>query len=61
VVGRARVHYCLYAAHLGRYGATYGTLAGVVVFLLWLWILNLTLLFGAEFNVQLGRLPARSR
>jgi membrane protein len=50
----------LYVTHLGRYGATYGTLAGLVVFLLWIWILNLALLLGAEFNVQLGRLPARS-
>ena len=48
----------LYVNHLGRYGATYGTLGGLVVFLLWLWILNLALLLGAEFNVQLGRLPA---
>ncbi len=50
----------LYVSHLGRYGATYGTLAGLVVFLMWIWILNLALLLGAEFNVQLGRLPARS-
>ena len=54
----ASVGFNLYVTHLGRYGATYGTLAGLVVFLLWLWILNLALLLGAEFNVQPGRLPA---
>ena len=56
----ASVLFNLYVTHLGRYGATYGTLAGLVVFLLWVWILNLALLLGAEFNVQLGKLPARS-
>lgn len=44
----------LYVTSLGRYGATYGTLAGLVVFLLWVWILNLCLLLGAEFNAQTG-------
>ena len=39
--------------YVGDYGATYGTLAGIVVFLLWLWILNLALLAGAELNEQL--------
>jgi membrane protein len=34
---------------------TYGSLAGVVVFLLWLWISNLALLFGAELDAELER------
>jgi membrane protein len=55
----ASVVFDLYVTHLGRYGATYGTLAGVVVFLLWLWILNVSLLLGAQFNAQLGKLPPR--
>jgi membrane protein len=55
----ASVLFNVYVTHLGRYGATYGTLAGLVVFLLWVWILNLSLLLGAEFNVQLGMLPRR--
>ncbi|MBD5786016.1 YihY/virulence factor BrkB family protein [Cellulosimicrobium terreum] len=37
------------------YGATYGTLAGVIVFLLWLWITNLAMLFGAELDAELER------
>ena len=44
-----------YVANFGSYGATYGTLAGVVVFLLWLWITNLALLFGAELDAELER------
>jgi uncharacterized BrkB/YihY/UPF0761 family membrane protein len=34
---------------------TYGALAGVIVFLLWLWITNLALLFGAELDAELER------
>lgn len=45
----------LYVAHFGSYGKTYGSLAGVIVFLLWLWITNLALLFGAEVDAELER------
>jgi membrane protein len=44
-----------YAAHFGSYEKTYGTLGGVVVFLVWLWVSNLALLFGAELNAELER------
>ncbi|WP_426310270.1 YihY/virulence factor BrkB family protein [Cellulosimicrobium sp. E-16] len=37
------------------YGATYGTLAGVIVFLLWLWLTNLALLLGAELDAEVER------
>lgn len=39
----------------GSYAKTYGAVAGVIVFLLWLWITNLVLLFGAEFDAELER------
>jgi membrane protein len=42
-----------YVTSFGSYGATYGTLAGLIVFLLWLWILNVALLSSAEFNAEL--------
>jgi len=45
----------LYVANFGSYNKTYGALAGVVVFLLWLWITNLALLFGAEVDSELER------
>ena len=38
-----------------NYNKTYGSLAGVIVFLLWLWITNLALLFGAEIDAELER------
>lgn len=44
-----------YVANFSNYGATYGTLAGIIVALLWLWITNLALLFGAELDAELER------
>ncbi|MGT2427240.1 YihY/virulence factor BrkB family protein [Amnibacterium kyonggiense] len=37
------------------YTRSYGPIAGVIIFLLWLWITNLVLLFGAEFDAELER------
>lgn len=44
-----------YVANFSNYNKTYGSLAGVVVFLLWLWLTNLALLFGAELDAELER------
>ena len=44
-----------YVSTFASYNKTYGALAGVVVFLLWLWITNLALLFGAELDAELER------
>jgi membrane protein len=51
----ASVLFGLYVANFGSYNKTYGALAGVVVFLLWLWITNVALLFGAELDAELER------
>jgi membrane protein len=45
----------LYVANFSSYDKTYGSLAGVIVFLLWLWLTNLALLFGAELDSELER------
>lgn len=45
----------LYVANFSKYDKTYGTIAGVIVLLLWLWIMNLALLFGAEVDAELER------
>ncbi len=45
----------LYVAFFGSYNETYGALAGVIVFLLWLWLTNNALLFGAELDAELER------
>jgi membrane protein len=47
--------FALYVANFGSYNKTYGTFAGVIVFLLWVWITNLAILFGAELNAELER------
>ena len=44
-----------YVANFSSYNKTYGSLAGVIVFLLWLWLTNLALLFGAELDAELER------
>ncbi len=44
-----------YVGNFGSYNKTYGSLAGVIVFLLWLWLTNLALLFGAELDSELER------
>ncbi len=51
----ASVAFGFYVGNFSSYNKTYGSLAGVIVFLLWLWITNLALLFGAELNVELER------
>jgi membrane protein len=51
----ASVLFGLYVANFGSYNKTYGALAGVIVFLLWLWITNVALLFGAELDAELER------
>jgi membrane protein len=51
----ASLGFGFYIANFSNYDRTYGSLAGVIVFLLWLWIANLALLFGAEFDAELER------
>jgi membrane protein len=51
----ASAAFALYVANFGSYDKTYGTLGGVVVFLLWLWITNIAVLFGAEYNAEIER------
>jgi membrane protein len=47
--------FALYVSNFGSYDKTYGTLAGLVVLLLWLWITNLAILFGHEMNAERER------
>jgi membrane protein len=47
--------FALYVANFSSYNKTYGALAGIVVFLVWLWISNIAVLLGAEFNAELER------
>ncbi|MCU7820280.1 YihY/virulence factor BrkB family protein [Kitasatospora sp. DSM 101779] len=47
--------FAAYVADFGSYNKTYGTLAGVVVFLIWLWLTNLAILLGLELDAELAR------
>jgi membrane protein len=47
--------FAFYVANFGSYNKTYGSLGAVVIFLVWLWISNIAILFGAEFNAELER------
>ena len=49
------VAFGFYVANFSSYNKTYGALAGVIVFLLWLWLTNLALLLGAELDAELER------
>ncbi|MGV9408567.1 YihY/virulence factor BrkB family protein [Nocardia sp. NPDC003693] len=45
--------FAVYVANFSSYDKTYGSLAGVVIFLVWLWLTNIALLLGAEINAEL--------
>ena len=47
--------FALYVSMFGSYNKTYGTLAGPVIFLVWLWLTNVAMLLGAELNAELER------
>ncbi|MFI8219554.1 YhjD/YihY/BrkB family envelope integrity protein [Streptomyces sp. NPDC085932] len=51
----ASAGFALYVANFASYNKTYGTMAGVIVFLIWLWITNLAILLGLEFDAETVR------
>ncbi|MFD9303193.1 YihY/virulence factor BrkB family protein [Streptomyces sp. NPDC060048] len=51
----ASAGFAFYVAHFASYNKTYGTLAGVIIFLVWLWITNLAILLGLEFDAEMVR------
>jgi membrane protein len=51
----ASAAFAFYVANFASYNKTYGTMAGVIVFLVWLWISNLAILLGLEFDAETVR------
>jgi membrane protein len=55
VWGVASAGFALFVANFGSYDKTYGTLGGVVVLLIWMWITNVAILLGHELNAERER------
>ncbi|MFF6996418.1 YihY/virulence factor BrkB family protein [Streptomyces sp. NPDC008313] len=51
----ASVGFAFYVANFGSYNKTYGTVAGVIIFLVWLYLSNLAILLGLEFDAEMAR------
>ena len=47
--------FAVYANNFGSYNKTYGTLGGIILFFVWLWLTNVAVLLGAEFDAELHR------
>ncbi len=51
----ASIGFGFYVSNFGRYNRLYGSVGGIIIFLLWLWLTNLALLVGAEIDAERER------
>jgi membrane protein len=51
----ASAAFAFYVANFGSYSKTYGSMAAAIIFLVWLWLTNVVMLLGAEFNAEVER------
>jgi membrane protein len=47
--------FAFYVANFSSYNKVYGSLATIIIFLVWLWISNIAVLLGAEFDAEIMR------
>ena len=50
--------FAVYVTNFSSYDKTFGALAGIVIFLLWMWLTNFSLLFGAQVNAEVEHVRA---
>jgi membrane protein len=55
VMSAATTGFSFYVSNVNDFNATYGAIGGVIVLLLWIWIMNIVLLAGAELNAEIER------
>ncbi|MDN3359573.1 YihY/virulence factor BrkB family protein [Actinomadura sp. DC4] len=51
----ASAGFAFYVANFSSYNKTYGSLAALIIFLVWVWMSNVAILLGAELNAELER------
>ena len=56
----ASILFAIYVAKFATLNKTYGSMGSIIAFLIWIWITNLAILFGAEFNSELQRSQQRA-
>ena len=54
----ASIAFTLYVNHFGTLNATYGSIGGILIFLVWLWLANVAILLGAELDAEIERTRA---
>lgn len=55
VIGVATAGFGVFVSAFGTFNRTYGSLAGIIVFLFWLWLVNIGVLYGARLDAEVMR------
>jgi len=50
--------FAFYLSWFDSFNRTYGTLGGVIIFLVWMWLTNVAVLLGADFDAELRKARA---
>ena len=57
----ASAAFSVFLAHFSSFNVTYGSFAAAIILLIWLWLTNVALLFGAEVNAEIERQKSSAR
>ncbi|MDV8001355.1 YihY/virulence factor BrkB family protein [Rhodococcus sp. IEGM 1408] len=55
ILGVATAGFSYFVSHFGNFNRVYGSLTGIIVFLLWLWLVNMAVVFGARLDIEVMR------